>query len=457
MLPSQPETHSPRSPRRRLPRRFAPAPLTRILPLLLAPVFAAAPILAEATADDSGWPQWSGPTGNWHAEDGEIAGAWPADGPRALWKRPLGEGYAGFAVQGDVAVTAFRAGDVEVAVALDIGTGDERWRVTWSSPAKDFSGRFGLGPYATPAIAGGLAVTVGSGAQVHAIDLRTGEVRWSRDLWRDTARPEKAGPGYTPSPLIVDAVGDRRIVLPLGHAKGRGVVALRLDDGSTAWSSGDDAGAHASVALGAFAGRRQLVAVSKAEVAGLDPATGQALWRQPYDNPNGANILTPVVGDAGIFLSSGPAKGSRLLVPAADADGTASDVPAWESAQLRIFYSNAVHFAGTLVGSNGGVGPATLVAVDLPTGKILWRSREVGRANLVAVGDRAVALEDDGTLVLLELLPKGPRVLARHQLFPGRAWTPPAIADGRLYARDRTHAVALDLRAPSAQAAVADH
>ncbi|MEM7353630.1 MAG: PQQ-binding-like beta-propeller repeat protein [Acidobacteriota bacterium] len=422
------------------------------LALLLATF--AAPALAD-------WPQWAGPSRDWHAAPRakELASTWPAEGPKVLWRHALGEGYSSIAVQGGIAVTLFRRGDEESAIAFDEATGRELWRHSWQEPAQRFNDRFGLGPYSTPSIRGpidaratgggathgGFVVVVSSGAQVRALDLETGELRWRRDLWREIAAPEQAGPGYTPSPLIVESRQGPLVILPLGHAEGKGVVALHLESGKLAWSSGDDAGAHSSPILASLGGHRQVVVVSKAEIAGLDPSTGNRFWRLAHENPNGANVLTPLATDTGVFVSSGPDKGSRLLKVRPSADRTITADEAWSSPRLRIFYSNAVRIGSELIGSNGGVGPAMLTAVRFATGDVLWRNREVGRANLVVAGAHLLALEDDGTLLLLRADAEGLQILARHPLFPDRSWTPPALAGRRLFARDREHIVALEL------------
>src|SRR6476659_10456916 len=54
--------------------------------------------IPAARADD--WPQWFGPKrdGVWR-EDG-ILEKFPADGPKRLWKTPIGAGYTGPAVAG---------------------------------------------------------------------------------------------------------------------------------------------------------------------------------------------------------------------------------------------------------------------------------------------------------------------------------------------------------------------
>ena len=47
-----------------------------------------------ALAQAPGWPQWGGPQRNFMVESKGLAATWPADGPKRLWSRELGEGHS---------------------------------------------------------------------------------------------------------------------------------------------------------------------------------------------------------------------------------------------------------------------------------------------------------------------------------------------------------------------------
>jgi hypothetical protein len=76
---------------------------------------------------------------------------------------------------------------------------------------------------------------------------------------------------------------------------------------------------------------------------------------------------------------------------------------------------------------------------------MLWRDRSVARSTLVAVGNRLLILDEDGTLTLATPGAEGLVVHAQAQIFEGRAWTAPTIVGTTLFARDRKEIVALDL------------
>jgi len=65
---------------------------TTLLFLLL--VLAAASL--PSRADD--WPQWGGPRNDGDWREAGIVRAFPADGPKVLWRVPIHRGYAGSSV-----------------------------------------------------------------------------------------------------------------------------------------------------------------------------------------------------------------------------------------------------------------------------------------------------------------------------------------------------------------------
>src|SRR5260370_804432 len=73
------------------------------------------------------WPQFGGPHGDFKSDTKGLAGSWPADGPKKLWSRPLGDGYSGISVDGAVLYTMYRYADDEIVLAADANTGKTIW------------------------------------------------------------------------------------------------------------------------------------------------------------------------------------------------------------------------------------------------------------------------------------------------------------------------------------------
>jgi len=110
-------------------------------------------------------------------------------------------------------------------------------------------------------------------------------------------------------------------------------------------------------------------------------------------------------------------------------------------------YATAVVRDGVLYGYHGRqeYGPS-LRAVDLFTGEVHWSEDGFGAGTVTLAGERLVILRESGDLLLADASPDGfaPRSSAR--ILPGIVRAYPALADGRLYARNVDTLVAVDLR-----------
>ena len=387
------------------------------------------------------WPQWGGPQRNFVAAPDTLAATWPVAGPRALWRRPLGEGYSAISLASDRLFTMYRRGDQEVVVALDAATGATAWEHAYDAPfSSEYDMQNGPGPHATPLVTGGRVFAVGATGVLQALDQGTGRPLWRRDLIREfgvTPRPT----GYTCSPI---AYGDTVILFVGG--KGQAVVAFRQSDGRVAWQGGDFRNSASSPLLIDVAGESQLVAFLYDEITGFDPRDGRLLWRHPHVTEYGLNVSLPLWGDDGLlFLSAAYGGGSRVLRVTREA-GRSSVEELWHSRLMRLHFGNALRLGDFVVGSSGDFGPAPLTAIDVKTGQLLWRNRSLARASLLRAGERLILLDEDGQLALASATRQGLELHAKFQLFDGLAWTVPTLAGPVLYARDRKRIVALDMK-----------
>jgi hypothetical protein len=146
-----------------------------------------------------------------------------------------------------------------------------------------------------------------------------------------------------------------------------------------------------------------------------------------------------------VVLSSGYDGGARALALGRDGDTTTVQ-QLWEHKRFRVHFGTLARVRDMVIGSNGDFGPAPLTAVEIRTGRILWRDRTVARASFVLVGDRALILDEDGLFVLAALSADGVTVEAKARLFDSQCWTPPAIAGDVLLVRNRNTLAAFALR-----------
>jgi outer membrane protein assembly factor BamB len=85
-----------------------------------------------------------------------------------------------------------------------------------------------------------------------------------------------------------------------------------------------------------------------------------------------------------------------------------------------------------------------LRCVELATGKVRWSVDDFGDGMMLLSGDRLLALMESGELVFGQATPAGWREISRAQVVGSGARSQPALADGRLYVRDRNQLVCLD-------------
>src|ERR1041385_4251195 len=85
--------------------------------------------LGIAAAED--WPRFGGPSGDFQVPAPNAPLRWPQGGPKRLWQRPLGDGYASIAVEGKVLYTMYRREGKEYIVSLDADSGKTLWEYSY--------------------------------------------------------------------------------------------------------------------------------------------------------------------------------------------------------------------------------------------------------------------------------------------------------------------------------------
>lgn len=412
---------------------------------LIPPLLLAASCLLRAETD---WPQWRGPH-----RDGQVTGReWPsslqAPALNVRWKVELDPGYSGaIVVSNRVFSTETVDKKSERVRAWDRQTGKELWRREWEGAMSVpfFAKANGDWIRATPACDGEVLLVAGMRDVLVALDVADGTVRWRKDF---VAELKSALPdfGFVSSPLIS------------GYAvyvqAGGGVVRLDKKTGEIRWRSleskdGLMGSAFSSPVLADLAGRNQLVVQTRAELVGLDPATGSVLWRQPVEAFRGMNILTPTVLGDRLFAS---AYGGRTLAWDVKRTGeTFSVTPAWEFKAQGYMTSPVVvdGFAYLHLRNQRAL------CINLETGKEAWTTSEsFGKYwSLVANRKRLLALDQKGDLLLLAANPERFEVVDRRKVSEEEAWAHLAVTEEGLYIRDLKGLTAWNWTAPAATTA----
>jgi outer membrane protein assembly factor BamB len=383
---------------------------------------------ADPSAD---WSQWRGPT-----RDGITTGpAWPAslkdDALKQTWRVELGPSYSGPLVDGErVYVTETVDRSKEVVRALDRATGKELWKAEWNGAltVPFFAKANGDWIRATPASDGESLYVAGMRDVLVCLDAKTGAERWRVDFTERYKTPLPAF-GFVSSPLVD---GDALYVQA-------GASVLRLDKktGETVWrvlkdDGGMSGSAFSSPTLGALQGKRQLLVQTRTKLAGLDPATGAALWEQEVPAFRGMNILTPVVYDDGVFTSCYQGKSYFFRIKK-DEDKFTSET-AWTS-KLKGYMSSPIVLDGHayLLLEN-----QRFACLRLKDGKECWVSdKTFGKYwSLVARGDRILALDQKGILYLIQASPEKLEILDQRKVSDQETWAHLAVRGDEVFVRE---------------------
>jgi outer membrane protein assembly factor BamB len=387
------------------------------------------------------WLQWGGPDRNFKVSSERINESWPAEGPKRLWSRPLGEGHSAILVDGGRLYTMFSNGTREVAISLDAATGRTMWEFAYEANTAGLDMSQGKGPHSTPLIVGNLIYTVGVKGTMHAIDKTNGRMVWKHDLWSEF-KGHFDDRGYSPSPIAYK----NTVIVPVGGAAGQCLMAFDLQTGNLVWKSIDFTPAPASPIIINVSGQDQIIHLGSNEVYGADATNGNLLWSYPHKTQYGLNISTPVWNSADnlLFISSGYGTGSRALQLTRNNNQTTAQ-QVWANNRMRVHFGTAIRLGDIVYGSSGDFGPAPFTAINVKTGQVVWQERGLARASFVDANGKFIILDEDGTLAIASPQPDKLNILSKAPVMSKLSWTVPTLVGTKLYLRDRSNIAALDL------------
>ena len=385
----------------------------------------------SASAADPDWPQWRGP-----GRDGQSAGpAWPeklgTNQLRAGWRVELGPSYSGPIVGGErVFTTESREKKAEVVRAFDRRTGRELWKHEWNGAMSVpfFAKSNGDWIRSTPALDGDRLYVAGMRDVLVCLDAGDGREIWSKDFVKEFGTPLPDF-GFVCSPLVE---GDAVYV-----QAGGGLAKLDKLTGKILWRSLNDSGgmmgsAFSSPMLATLGGRRQLVVQTREKLAGVDPADGKILWTQAVEAFRGMNILTPAVHEGTLFTSTygGKTLGFRI----APADGGFAVSEAWKH-KAQGYMCTPVIVDGV---AYLHLKSQRLMAIDMTTGREHWTTEQsFGKyMSLVAQGDRILALDQRGLLLLFRASKERFTLIDQRKLTEAETWAHLAVAGDQLFVRE---------------------
>jgi len=399
---------------------------------------------ADKAAD---WYQWRGPTRDSISTETGLLKAWPADGPKLLWKlEGMGMGYTTPSIADGKIFTMGDRGESQFLIVYDLETRKELWATKVGSKHRD-------GPRCTPAYDGQRVFVLGTDGRLVCCNTADGKIIWQKDMSRDFGGKMMSGWRWSESPLVD---GDRLICTPGG--KRAGMVALNKVNGEVIWKSvlgemgdkGKDGAGYSSVVISNGAGVKQYVQLAGRGVFGVDAETGKFLWSYNRVANGVANITTPIATGDYVFASSSYNTGSVLLKLSKAAGGVKATEVWWlgsdefENHHGGVILKDGHFYGGTK--KNGG----KPTCVELATGKVVWQENTPARgssAYLWADGHFIIRY-DSGLVTLVKASPSGYKIVSKFTPPTGKgpAWPHPVVHGGRLYLRHGDFLLCYDLR-----------
>ena len=382
-------------------------------------------LLVSRPAEGDDWPGLLGPARDGKARDEKLLQEWPAGGPRTLWEKEVGKGYAGPAVADGRVVVFHRVGDVERLEAADASDGRSLWQ---GDLPIDYRSRIDpdAGPRSVPLIADGSVFAMGVAGFLRAVNLETGKVLWGRDVASDFKAPEGYF-GFGSSPVLAAGL----LLLNTGGERA-GLAAFAPETGETVWSVASDAASYSSPIVAEIEGQQVVVFVTRLAVVGVEPKSGRELFRFPFGRRGPTvNAASPVVVGERLFVTASYGVGAKLFQAT---DARVEEI--WSSDEaLSSHYPTPLFVGEHLYGPHGreDLGGVTYRSVHAATGKVAWARSDIGMAHTIQAEERALIVGTDATLRLATLGPGGLIVHERNSVDAEILRAAPALANGVLY------------------------
>lgn len=378
------------------------------------------------------WLQWRGPT-----RDGMVRDdGWPmtlqGDALTLRWRVELGDGYSSPLVETDRVFT-FETRDKkeEVVRALDRETGKELWTTAWGAGMNVpfFASSNGSWVRSTPACDGKSLYVGGMRDLLVCLKASDGKEKWRVDFMQRYETPLPSF-GFVSSPLVAD----EGVYVQAGAS----FVKLDKETGKTLWRTLEDGGgmygsAFSSPMLATLCRQPQVLVQTRALLAGVDPKTGQVLWKQPVEAFRGMNILNPTVFGDTVFTSS--YGGGTVLLGLDRREDTFSVRTVWKT-ESQGYMSTPVVIDGKAYLHRRD---RKFSCVDLATGRELWITKErFGQYwSLVSNGKLILALDQKGELLLIRASPDQFGLLDRRKISTAHAWAHLVVCGEEVFVREQ--------------------
>jgi outer membrane protein assembly factor BamB len=399
------------------------------------------------SASAENWPQYRGPDRSGIVTEKNLAQTWPEKGPKELWRKPTGIGFASpIGVGGKVYDFYLGEGNTtDILEAFDANTGESIWKQ--SVPSK-YVPPF-PGTRCTPVIDGDRIYTYGADAHLIARNLADGKELWTVDVIAESGSVLRAAGdnwGNSSTPVI-----DGDFIYVQARENGNAAVCINKNDGKVIWKSEAKDGGYASPVMADVGGKKLLLCFASQHLIAMDPATGKTLWTlaAEFETQYRINATLPIVHDGKVFLSCAYNNHRCGLY---DLTKITADGPekVWDGKQITARFQAPILDDGYLYANSEG----TLTCVRWNDGKVMWTSPRsdkllsYGGPILRFGGDKLICINsENGELSLIKATPEGMEKLSVLKRFVqgNQIWATPLIFNQKLYIQSKDELIAYDI------------
>jgi outer membrane protein assembly factor BamB len=405
------------------------------------------------------WPQWRGPNRDGISADTGLIKEWPENGPPLLYGfEGAGDGYCPPTIVGNRAYITGKFKEEAWMLAYELPNintlkpadgekipmlGKQLWKTKFGKSCMS-------GEHAAPVVDGNLIFTMSGDGDVACIDT-DGKLVWQISMKKEfKAHIQTNGNyGFNESPLVD---GDKLIVCP-GTADAV-MVAYNKKTGELLWKAANpmagnrDAASHASTMISNAGGIKHYVNLTGWGLVGVS-TEGKFLWG--HKKTCESSIPTPIIKDNYVFAISSYGFGSILIKLNPDGKGGLTPDVVWQKGEEEwgclcgqaILIGDHVYFGH---GKYAGVPHC----IELTTGKSVWKApRQTGSgvAALISYDGMLIFRNESKEVLLVEASPKGYNLVSKFKPASARVgYSPPVVAQGQLFLRDRDIVMSYDLR-----------
>ena len=370
--------------------------------------------LLSAHAAD--WPRFRGPDQNGISKETGLNTKALEGGAKIAWKANVGTGFTSITIANGRAYTMGNADATDTVRCLDANTGAEIWKHSYAE--KLDPNLYEGGPNATPTVGGDRVFTLSKTGRALCLDAAKGTVIWEKEVAKEVGA-KKPDWGFSSSPLVEADL----VIYNIGAAG----TALNKKTGDLAWKSGTEVSGYSAGVMFNQGNDRLAIMMTAQNATALNPKTGAIVWSHPWKTMYDINAADAVVSGNKFFLSSGYNHGSSVI----EVSDNKSTV-VWENKNIRNHFASSVVLNGFIY----GVDDNQLRCVDFATGDVKWTDKASGKGTLIIADGKLIVLSEKGELIIAEASSESFKPLSRAQILGGKCWTSPALANGKLYARN---------------------